>query len=165
MILVDAQATAAGLKVILTPEEATELAERPVAGTRLDFTPAQLKVRRDIGRKIWEAIPMETTNPMVLATYAATPPWKFYVEEIPPGRGLRRVYGALELEGDTHPRAHCVTFRFWEVFDLLDGVLCSDLTAVEEWTKEDKEKFLVGEHGGVYLDPLGYLSVIRNMQR
>lgn len=144
------------MALVLTPEEQAELQVRPISLGWQNFTKEQLRLRKEIGKKIWDnLVQMDTEMPdWAKQGYEKCPPWAFFTDasNIP----IRRVYGVM---GDNHMHAVSAMMAFNN--DVIGGIPCDELTQIDDWDDHMKNKLQLTPTPGLFLDPLGFIEFIR----
>ncbi len=140
----------------LTPTERAELAARPVTRAWRDYDDAALALRVDIARGPHAVMLADPATPEWTRTlYATYPPWAFYTDT-DNGSMCRRIFGFMQIEGETCARAHCITAHLGWINKVVGGVPVTELRAIERWSDEHKAKLRLNNAPGVFLDPLGF---------
>jgi hypothetical protein len=141
----------------LTEAEITELAERPVIEELQDFTEEQLVRRVEIAKKYCTFFSNAdlTMSLWSRTLYDQYPIWGFYVD----GTCMKRAYGVSH--GANGDRVHTATCMFLMTNLTVGGTPVADLTRVNRWTDAQKASACLNPTPGTFLDPLGFMNILR----
>ena len=128
-----------------------------------ELTPAQFALRLHVAQGLTAAMISDPELPeFARATYAAAPPWGFYVSiiEHPEAtvRLRRRVYGALTADDSDALHVHAASARIGWVNLVVGGVPVAQLTRIDAWNAADLVWFehLPPSMRSAFIDPLGF---------
>lgn len=148
----------------LTDEEEKELKDFPIPTAPRDEK--QLRLRQQIGKKMCAhaIIADETMSPDHKRIYEKFPMWRFYTDAKRSPYIARRMYGICGNDDKDKWSLYMVSARVMWVNDVIGGVPCDEVLALDEWTSEQlvflKERALPEQPKvmATFLDPLGFIT-------
>lgn len=146
-----------------TAEEDAELKTRPIGGL-YSFTEEQLSLRVAIGKKMtaWFCAVDSTMSADVRKVYEDFPMWAFYVtksSDLP-----KRSYGVCFGE-DKKPRLHTAACHIMFTNLTIGGTPVEDLVKVDRWSAEQLARIEFNNDPAIFLDPLGFMIVLRQVAK
>ena len=151
---------------LLTEEETKELKDHPIPST--PQTAAQLALRRRMAVKMSKSMldMCDDLTPEMRAVYDAYPNYKFFTDK--KGVVCRRAYGVFTYRGGS-PGLHMCTCMLGWINDVVGGVPCDEVVALDEWTPEQiqliKTKCSLNPNPqaeACFLDPLGWMHLLES---
>lgn len=147
----------------LTVEEQKELKDFPIPTAPKDEK--QLRQRQQIGKKMCAhaILTDETMSPEHKQIYEKFPMWRFYTDAKSSSHIARRMYGICGQDDKGKWSLYMVSARVRWVNDVIGGVPCDEVRALDEWTSEQLvflNEWALPEQRYVlatFLDPLGFI--------
>lgn len=144
----------------LSAAEQDELLQRPIDKHRSAFTPEQINRRKEIGQKIFQFFLERdpTMTDEIRTLYLQTPLWQFYKTA---NNQIVRPYGVGRTNQGL-PISHVLRCKIGRA-ELEDREM-TDLIPVINWSADDQHVIRFTAEPGVFLDPLGFLLILMDLQ-
>jgi hypothetical protein len=141
---------------IYTDNETAELKSHPMGPDWIDYTKQQIRMRQEIGKRMCRYFNEIEMSIELKSIHEGHPMWKFYIDK----NGIpKRIYGMHNDNGNW--KAYTASADFLSTSKSEGEIPLSDLTSVDEWSEAHLNMIRMTAAPGVFLDPLGFLLLIR----
>ena len=136
-----------------------EILRVPIGPEYHNFTTAELSLRREIAKSMWDEMMSKDENfesdSQLRPLYEKYPPWAFFTDNL---QRIWRVCMMYGIKNETKMRAATLDDNNEGI--LIKNVNMSTLRMVNNWTDAQKSKLRKNKVPGWFLDPLGMMCIL-----